>query len=394
MAQTMERETAGAAAAPVYLDHNATTPLLDEALEAMLPFLRHHFGNPSSGHAFGRRTRAAIEAARAQVASLVGAQPDEVIFTSGGTESSNLAIAGVAAAAAPGRRAVVTTVVDHPATRATCAALRGWVVREAPVDGACRIDLPSARRMLDHAVALVTVMHANNETGALQPVAELADAAHAVGATVHVDGAQSVGKVPVDMGALGADLLTVVGHKLGGPQGVGALVIRRGVRLDAISHGAGHERGLRPGTENVAGIVGLGAACAVVQRSLDHEARRVRALREDLFARLAAVVPGLARSVPDADGAASLPNTLHVRFPGVAGDEVLSAAPDVAASTGSACHAGGPRRASAVVQAMGVPEGEALGSVRLSLGRSTTADDVARAAEALAAAWSSRRARS
>lgn len=358
----------------------------------MLPFLRDHFGNPSSGHAFGRRTRAAIEAAREQLASLVGARADEVIFTSGGTESSNLAIGGIAAGAAPGRRAMVTTTVDHPATRATCAALRGWVVREAPVDGACRVDLAAARRMLDHAVALVTVMHANNETGALQPVAELADAAHAVGATVHVDGAQSVGKVPVAMDALGADLLSVVGHKLGGPQGVGALVIRRGVRLEAVSHGAGHERGLRPGTENVAGIVGLGAACAAALRSLDAEARRVRALREDLFGRLAAAVPGLIRSVPDPDGTASLPNTLHVRFPGVAGDEVLAASGDVAASTGSACHAGGSRRASAVVLAMGVPDREALGSVRLSLGRSTTEADVARAADALVAGWRSARA--
>ena len=368
---------------PVYLDHNATTPVAPEVVDAMLPYLREHFGNPSSGHVYGRRAKAAVDAARAQVAALLGCEPDEVLFTSGGTESNNLALRGVAEASP--RRGLVTTVIEHPATLAPCAWLeaRGWTARRLGVDGEGRARLDEARAALGPHVALLTVMHSNNETGALQPVQELAALAHAHGALVHVDAAQSVGKVPARVDALGADLLSVAGHKLYAPKGVGALYVRRGTPLRPFALGAGHERGLRPGTEAVPAIAGLGAACALAQRTLDAEAARVQALRDELHALLRARVPGLALNGPPTQ---RLPNTLNVRFPGVSGTALLAAAPDVAASTGSACHDGG-ETASQVVLAMGVPAAEAVGSVRLTLGRGTTADDVQRAAAALSGAW-------
>lgn len=373
-------------APPIYLDHNATTPIAPEVLDAMLPYLREHFGNPSSDHPYGRRAREAVAAARAQVAALLGCDADEVIFTSGGTEANNLAIRG-ATEASP-RRAVLTTVIEHPATERPCAWLeaRGWRVRRAGVDGDGVVRLDEALAAIDGETALLTVMHANNETGALQPVRALAEAARAVGAVAHTDAAQSVGKVPVRVDELGVDLLTVAGHKLYAPKGVGALYVRRGTAIAPFARGAGHERGLRPGTENVASLVGLGAACELAARSLVDVEARTRALREALWERLSEEVPGLARN---GRAESALPNTLSVRFPGVTGDEVLARAPEVAASTGSACHAGGAS-ASAVILAMGVSPAEALGTVRLTLGRATTEDDIARAASHLGRAWRAR----
>lgn len=363
---------------PIYLDHNATTPLLPEVVDAMIPYLREHFGNPSSGHVYGQRAKDAVARARAQVAALLGCEADEVLFTSGGTEANNLAIRGVAEARAGG---VVTSVIEHPATSMPCAWLerQGRKVTRLPVDGDGRVVVGA----LPEGTALVTVMHSNNETGVLQPILELARAARAVGAVTHTDAAQSLGKVRVDVNELQVDLLSVAGHKLYAPKGVGALFVRRGVKVMPFALGASHERGLRPGTENVASIVGLGVACEVVQRDLEVVNARVKALREQLWQELSAVVPGL---VINGQGAERLPNTLNVRFPGASGDAVLAGAPEVAASTGSACHAGHDT-ASAVVLAMGVAPEEALGSVRLTLGRGTTAEEVSRAAKALAAAW-------
>lgn len=370
--------------APIYLDHNATTPLLPEVVDAMLPYLRTHFGNPSSDHVYGARARAAVASARGRVAALLGCDEAEIVFTSGGTEANNLAIRGVAEARARPAQ-IVTTNIEHPASEQPCAWLerRGWQVARIGVDETGRASVDEARAVIGRDTALVTVMHSNNETGVLQPVAELVALAHAAGALVHTDAAQSVGKVAVRVGELGVDLLSIAGHKLYAPKGVGALYVRRGVSLAPCLLGAGHEGGLRPGTENVAAIVGLGAACSAAARDLAVEAARVCELRDDLWARLAAAVPGL-----DLHGhlAPRLPNTLHVRFPGASGTAVLAGAPAVAASTGSACHAGG-ESASRVILAMGVPATEALGSVRLTLGRGTTADDVAHAASALIAAW-------
>ena len=374
----------GVVTEPVYLDHNATTPILPEVVDAMLPYLREHFGNPSSGHVYGARARNAVARAREQVAALLGCDADEVVFTSGGTEANNLAIRGVAEAL-EGRSHIVTTVIEHPATVRTCAWLekheRSVTRIGVGADGRARVD--DAREAIDGDTALVTVMHSNNETGVLQPVAELAKLAHAVGAVVHTDAAQSLGKVPVNVRELDVDLLSVVGHKAYAPKGVGALYVRRRTPLVPFALGASHERDLRPGTENVASIVGLGAACAAVGRDLDEAASRMRALRDSLWYRLSAAIPGLALN---GHRELRLPNTLNVRFPRASGSAVLAGAPEIAASTGSACHEG-HESASAVILAMGVAPEDALGSVRLTLGRATTEDDIARAGEALVRSW-------
>lgn len=369
----------------VYLDHNATTPVDPAVLDAMLPFLKAEFGNPSSAYPLGRRARAAVEAARAEVAALIGARPEEILFTGGGTEASNHAIRGVASAAPVERRRIVTSTVEHPATERTVRRLAsaGFALDHLPVDGTGRIDVAEAVRRIDGATALVTVIQAQNEVGTLQPVSELAALARRHGATIHADASQSLGKVPVDVAALGIDLLTIAGHKLYAPKGIGALYIRTGLRLGPLFDGAGQEDGRRPGTENVPYMVALGAACRLAAARMAEEAARLDALRADLHRRLAGAVPGLRVLGHPTE---RLPNTLNVLFPAVRGNDVLAAAPEVMASTGSACHAGDPQP-SAVLLAMGIPPEEALGAVRLSLGRLTGPAEVERAAAALAAAW-------
>ena len=373
---------------PIYLDYNGTTPVLPEVVEAMLPYLREHFGNPSSGHVYGTRARAAVDKAREQVAALLDCDPGEIVFTSGGTESSNLAIHGVLAtvsAKRQNRRGIVTSVIEHPATEKPCAWLErnGHPVDRLGVDEHGRMRLAEAETMIDHRTALLTVMHSNNETGVLQPIAELVGLARNAGALVHIDAAQSLGKVPVGVGELDVDLLTVAGHKLYAPKGIGALYVRKGTPLEPFLRGGGQEGGIRPGTENVASIVGLGAACAIALRDLDRVAAHMKQLRDALWRRLADAIPGIAlNGHPDL----RLPNTLNVRIPGASGDAVLAGAPEVAASTGSACHAGNTS-ASAVIPAMGVAPDQALGSIRLSLGRGTGQEDIERAADALIRSW-------
>ncbi len=369
----------------VYLDHNATTPITPEVLDAMLPYLRDQFGNPSSDHVLGRRAHKAVETARAQVADLIGAAPHEIVFTSGGTESNNLAVRGVAASARPDRRRIITSAVEHPAIVGPCGVLtvEGWDVTRVPVTREGVVEAETVIAALGPDVALLTLMRAQNETGALMPVGEVAAAARAAGVVVHSDAAQAVGKVAVDVGDLGVDLLSIAGHKLYAPKGVGALYIRAGTPIKTINFGAGQERGLRPGTENVAGIVGLGAAAARAQGSLADESVRQRALREALWENLTSRIPGLVRHTPDGP---SLPNTLAFSFPSVLGKDVLAVADGVLASTGSACHAGVDTPAETLLT-MGVPPSVALGSVRLSLGRSTTADELAVAANMLVAAY-------
>lgn len=368
---------------PIYLDHNATTPLLPEVVEAMLPYLREHFGNPSSGHAYGIRARNAVARAREQVAASLGCDAEEILFTSGGTEANNLAIRGVLESAE--RQHIVTTRIEHPATARPCEWLegQGHLVTRLGVDGDGRARLDEGRDAIDRDTALVTVMHSNNETGVLQPVAELARLAHAAGARLHTDAAQSVGKVPVRVRELNVDLLSVAGHKLYAPKGVGALYVKRGTPLAPLVLGASHEHGLRPGTENVASIVGLGVACERVTRDLAGNAARMKALRDLLWQQLASGVPGLTLN---GHRELRLPNTLNVRFPRASGTALLEGAPEVAASTGSACHEG-QESASAVILAMGVKPEDAVGSVRLTLGRSTTEEQVGRAAQALVRAW-------
>jgi cysteine desulfurase len=369
---------------PIYLDHNATTPIDDGVFDAMLPYLRAEFGNPSSNYALGRRARDAIETARAEVAALIGAHADEMTFTSGGTEASNIAIRG-AARLHGARRMIVTTAIEHPATEECCRLLEREghpVHRVAPLpDG--RVDPGAVVAMLGERTALVTMIHAQNEIGTLQPVADIARAAKRHGALMHADVAQSVGKIAVDVDALGVDLMSIAGHKLYAPKGIGVLYQRRGVGLPPLLMGAGQEHGHRAGTENVASIVALGAACRIAAGRLDREPARLAALSGELLARLTRAVPGLVLvGHPDI----RLPNTLNVLFPGVSGRKLLEACPDVCASNGSACHADS-EEPSAILTTLGIAREAALGAVRLSLGRSTGATDVEAAATHLAAAW-------
>lgn len=370
---------------PIYLDHNGTTPVDPEVLNAMLPFLRGEFGNPSSMTPWGQRARSAIEQARAEVADLINAHPDGIIFMSGGTEASNHAIAGFAACAPADRQRIVTSTVEHPATGNPCRRLEqtGFAVVRVPVARNGIVDVKAAEAAIDAATALVTIIHAQNETGVLQPVPELARAAAAAGAPIHADASQSLGKVPIDVEAWGIDAMTIAGHKIYAPKGIGALYLKRGHDLPSPLAGAGQERGRRPGTENVASIVGLGRACVIARQRLAEDAQRMTQLRDRLWQELSSKVPDLERV---GAGAPTLPNTLNVLFPRTAGNTVLAAAPEVAASTGSACHAG-EDKPSSIIAAHGYAAGEAVGAVRLTLGRATTSEDVSRAAVALATAW-------
>lgn len=374
---------------PIYLDYNATTPIDPQVLQAMLPFLQGEFGNPSSSYALGRHARAAIETARAQVAALINAAPDEIVFTGSGTESSNIAIRSGAkilgAGAMPGGKAVVTTNIEHPATDACCALLSrdGHDIRRVGPGADAIVDAARFEPLIDGDAALVTVIHAQNEIGTLQPIAEIARIAKVKGALMHADAAQSVGKVPVDVKAMGVDLLSIAGHKLYAPKGIGVLYMRRGVNLPSVLVGAGQEHGRRPGTENVAFIVALGEACRLASERLDATVKQTRAVADRLWRRLREDVPGIAL-VGDRDR--RLPNTLNVLFPGVSGRKLLEACPDICASTGSACHAD-REEASAILLAIGLDRKEALGAVRLSVGRHTTLDDADMAAASLSAAW-------
>lgn len=371
-------ERAGTAG-PIYLDHNATTPVAPEVAEAMWPHLTEHFGNPSSATPAGARARAAVDHAREQLAGLIGAHPDEIVFTSGGTEANNLAIRGVAAVASC--HTALTSVVEHPATEAPLAHLRdqAWRVHELPVDSASRVLLDETPTV---PVGLGTLILAHNETGAIQPVTGFAERVHAAGGVAHADAAQAVGKIPVAVEDLGVDLLSVAGHKLYAPKGVGALYVRRGTTVAPVLRGAGQEGGIRPGTENVPGIVALGAAAELASGLLDAEAQRQTVLRDLLWDNLSRAIPGLVRVSP-AQGC--LPNTLMVARAGRLGADVLDEAPALVASTGSACHSGVHSPATALL-AMGIDHDTALGALRLSLGRSTTPPDIERAADEIARA--------
>jgi cysteine desulfurase len=378
---------------PIYLDYNATTPIDPAVYEAMEPFLRDGFGNPSSTHAYGKAARDAVERARAQVAELIGAQPGEIVFTGGGSEASNQAIKGTCLTRPRGLLArlfagqldklhAVTTAVEHPATTQPLDFLRrlGLAVTVVPVDRTGRVDPDAVRSALHPQTRLVSVMHSNNEVGTLMPVREVAAACRERGVLVHTDCAQSLGKVPVDVRDLGVDFLTIAGHKLYAPKGVGALFVRDGVRVEPLIHGAGHESGRRAGTENVPYIVGLGKAAELARLSLPQAAERLRQLRDRLHQLLK---DGLGdRVVLNGHAELRLPNTLNVNFVGHVGAELLEKVPEVAASTGSACHEGNVCL-SPVLQAMGVPPELGRGAVRLSVGRFTTEEEVDRAAELL-----------
>jgi cysteine desulfurase len=367
----------------VYLDHNATTPLDPRVLDAMLPFLRDDFGNPSSLHWFGQRARGAVEEARAQVAELVAADPAEIVFTSGGSESDNAALRGATAKARPPRAGIVCTAIEHHAVLNAAKALgeegRPLAIVRVGEDGV--VDPEDLAACVGDTTALVSVMLANNETGVLQPVAEAARIAHARGSLIHCDAVQGAGKVVVDARALDVDLLTLSAHKIYGPKGVGCLYVRRGTPLAALVRGGGQERNRRAGTENVAGVVGFGAAAALARQSLPADAVRLAALRDRLEARLLAI-PGARRN---GEGT-RVPNTTNVSFAGVEAEGLLIALDleGIAVSTGAACAAGGVEP-SHVLRAMGFPPERVQSSLRLSLGRGTTEADVDRAADVIAA---------
>ncbi len=360
---------------PIYLDYNATTPLDPAVIAAMRPYLEQHFGNPSSSHAYGHTAKKAVERARAQVASLLGCAPDEVIFTSGGSESDNQAIKGVAFARHEQGNHLITTQIEHPAVLQVCRYLEarhGFRVTYLPVDGDGSMDPAAVEAALTPQTILITIMHANNEVGTLQPLAEIGRLAKRHCIALHTDAAQSVGKVPVRVDDLGVDLLTIAGHKLYAPKGIGALYVRRGTALEPLIHGAGHEAGRRAGTENVPYIVALGEACALAEAQLAEQTSRWLALREHLLHGLEGRVgPVKVNGHPEQH----LPNTLNICVPGVVGEDVLARVPGVAASTGSACHAG-LTEPSSVLLAMGIEPALALGALRLSLGRWTTAEEI------------------
>ncbi len=371
----------------IYFDNNATTPLAPEAAAAMRPFLEGEFGNASSHHWAGHRAREIVDNARRDMAQLLGCEPDEVIFTSGGTEANNSALLGVYFGS-HGKTSphFVISAVEHPSIAATCHFLErlGAKVTRVPVDRFGTVNPTDVRRMITGDTVLVSVMHANNEVGTIQPIAAIAAIARERGVLMHTDAAQSVGKIPVEVTQLGVDLLTVAGHKMYAPQGVGALYVRRGTKLEPFLHGGGHEAGRRAGTENLIEIAGLGAACQAAQRWLHDNTMRdntMSKLRDYFWAELMKRFGD--RVVLNGHPEQRLPNTLNVSFVRQQGGEILSKIPHLAASTGSACHAG-DHHLSPVLQAMGVSPEVGFGAIRFSLGRTSTASEVDAVMESLA----------
>ena len=366
----------------IYLDYNASTPIAPSVRAAMTPFLAEDYGNPSSGHWAGAPAAQAVARARAQIAGLLGCSPAEVLFTSGGTEANNTALQGAFLAAGEGKHHIVTTRIEHPAVIEPCHFLErlGAEVTYVGVDSHGLIDPDDVAAALRPETILVSVMHANNEVGTIQPIAEVARVTREAGVLLHSDAAQSVGKIATKVDELGVDLLSLAGHKFYGPKGVGALYIREGVRLEPLMHGAGHESGRRAGTENVLLDVGLGAAAGAGRRTSPGP-MEIREQRDWLWAELQSRWGD--RVVLNGHPTLRLPNTLNVSFVGRRGGDILAALPEVAASTGSACHADSVTL-SPVLEAMGVSLEVGAGAIRLSLGRMTTHDELATLVERLA----------
>lgn len=357
----------------IYLDYNASTPIDPAVTEAMRPFLDEAFGNPSSGHWASAPAKAALERAREEVAKLLGAAPDEIVFTSGGSEANNLAIKGTYFAATRGRAHIITSTIEHPAVLAPCSFLErlGASVTYLPVDRTGLIDPEDVRRAITPQTLLISIMHANNEVGTVQPLAEIGAIAREHGIHFHTDAAQSVGKIPTNVRELGVDMLTIAGHKLYAPKGVGALYVRRGLELEPVIHGAGHESGRRAGTESALLAVGLGTACAM---AIDlAPMNRVQILRNRFWQALQdRFGEGVALN---GHPTSRLPNTLNVSFVGRIGADILGQLHDVAASTGSACHSG-QIELSPVLAAMRIPKRIGMGAIRFSLGRCTTSTEI------------------
>jgi cysteine desulfurase len=370
----------------VYLDHNATTPVLPAVLEAMTTVFRDDFGNASSVHAFGQAAKRRLEEARRQVAHALGAQPNEIVFTSGGTEADNLAILGLVRYDTRPVKHVITSAIEHPAVLETCAQLEreGVEVTRVPVNSQGLVDPDDVRRALRRETVLITIMHANNELGTIQPIAEIARLAREAGVWMHSDGVQALGKTPVDVNELGVDLYSISAHKIYGPKGVGALFVRQGVPLGRIQFGGHHERDRRPGTENVPGAVGLAAAISLMQSDFEQETARLASLRDRLEHGILERIPNVS---VNGRGAPRVPNTSNICFRGVDGEALLIALDlaGFAVSSGSACSSGASEP-SHVLTAIGLDRKDARASLRFSLGRLNTEDQIEALIEAVAEA--------
>jgi cysteine desulfurase NifS len=363
---------------PIYLDYNATTPIDPEVAEAMRPYLFEHFGNPSSSHWYGVQTKKAVDEARRQVADLLHCRPEEVVFTSGGSESNNYAIKGTAFANRDKGNHIISSAIEHPAVLEVCKYLaeNGFQITYLPVDEFCLVHPRELQESITPQTILITIMHANNEVGTIQPIAEIAQIAKEHGIVFHTDAAQSVGKIPTRVDELAVDLLTIAGHKLYAPKGIGALYVRGGIRLEKLIHGADHERDLRAGTENVLEIVGLGQACKIAKRDLEKNMRHMQKMRDLLYAGLKKQWGELKlNGHPEK----RLPNTLSVCFKSIEANTLLAEIESVAASAGAACHSDSVRLSS-VLEAMHVDLEYAMGTVRFSTGKMTTEEEVTHAA--------------
>ena len=363
---------------PIYLDYNGTTPIDPEVADAMRQYMEIEFGNPSSSHWYGINPKRAVEKARAQVAALLNCAPEEIIFTSGGTESNNHAIKGVAWKGRNGGGHIITSQVEHPAVLEVCRFLEKWEVETTflPVDAHGRVDPDAVERAIRPDTGLITIMHANNEVGTIQPIADISRIARRRNIRFHTDAAQTVGKLPTDTAVLGVDLLSVAGHKVYAPKGVGALYVKKGISLENFCHGAGQERGFRGGTENVMQIVGLGKACEIAKRDFDATHDRISELTRLLYAGITSAIEDVRLNGP-VDR--RLPNTLSLSFKGLEANRILEEIGlEVAASAGAACHAD-TVEISHVLTAMGVPEAWAKGTLRFSTGRMTTHAEIEKA---------------
>ncbi|UCF86451.1 MAG: cysteine desulfurase [Desulfobacteraceae bacterium] len=362
----------------IYLDHNATTKVDREVQKIMMPYLEEEFGNPSSGYLLGTRAKEGLERAREDVALLLGCQHHEVIFTSGGSESNNMVLKGLIDFKNPEKSHLITSAVEHPAILNPALFLMelGVKVTVLPVDRFCRVDPEAVKKAIQQNTTLITIMLANNETGTVQPIEEISKIGREHGIPVHTDAAQAVGKMEVDVNALGVDFLTVAGHKLYAPKGVGALFIRDGQNLTPLLHGANQEYGKRPGTENIILAAGLGAACRIAKKRLKSDYQNMETMRNRLQKLL---LKGLIDLVLNGHPDKRLPNTLNVAIPGIDGGQILEGLPKIMASTGAACH-DRTVKLSHVLAAMGVPPKIGMGAIRFSVGRSNTIEQIEEAA--------------
>eukprot|EP01080_Neovahlkampfia_damariscottae_P011022 gene11022-3728_t len=369
----------------IYLDYNATTPIMKEVGDEMVPYIYEHFGNPSSSHFHGQITKTAVEKARKQVSNMLNCSEKEIFFTSGGTESNNYAIKGYVLKHKNKGNHIITSCIEHPAVIEVCKYLEsiGFRVTYLPVNKAGIIDIKELQENITKETILITIMHANNEIGSIQPISQISKIAKEQKIAFHTDAAQSIGKISVDINELGVDLLSVCSHKFYGPKGVGALYVRNGIELEKLIHGANHENGMRPGTENIIEIVGLGKACELVSQNLSKRSQHLRKMRDRLFLGLKEQI-GSENVSMNGDIDFVLPNTLSISFHRMKADQLLNLISDkISASAGSACHSD-KLSISSVLQALKIPTEISMGTVRLSTGTHTTEEEIDEAIEYIA----------